>query len=162
MIASSKSFSPNSPSLPQNPVSCLFRNSTLGVQPLFVSSREGGVFVQSCCPDHPKLLHNISKFLLERSSQQWMPKPQFWCLQLRFKVWIFGAPNLGSAEGVTPICSDFPVFFRCALLVFGNTPICSDLLRFLSICSDLFSEQIRETPFGRPLLQIPKISAPHT
>ena len=34
----------------------------------------------------------------------------------------------------------------------GVAPICSDLLHFLPICSDLFSQQIRETPFFRPLL----------
>ena len=80
-----------------------------------------------------------------------------------------GAPGLGAAEGgypdlfrfvpISPFSSDL---FRFALLVFGSTPIRSDLFRFtffLPICSDLFSEQIteqiRETPFCRPLLQIP-------
>ena len=36
----------------------------------------------------------------------------------------------------------------------GNSPICSDLLRFRPICSNLFSEQIRTNqgnPFCRPL-----------
>ena len=35
--------------------------------------------------------------------------------------------------------------------------MCSDLLRFAPICSDSFSEQIRETPFCRPLLQVPDL-----
>ena len=75
----------------------------------------------------------------------------------------FGAPNLGSAEGghpdlfrfvsISPFSSDL---FRFALHVFGNTPICSDLFRFAPFYSDLFSEQIRQTPFCRPLLQIPE------
>ena len=65
-----------------------------------------------------------------------------------------------SGKGVTPICSDFPVFFRFVqILVFGN-PICSDLsdlLRFLPICSDLFHNKSGNTflptvdPFGEPL-----------
>ena len=72
-----------------------------------------------------------------------------------------GAPGLGSAEGghpdlfrfvpISPFSSDL---FRFALLVFRNTPICSDLLRFLPICSDLFSEQIR-TNQGNPFLPTP-------
>ena len=38
---------------------------------------------------------------------------------------------------------------------FGNTlPISSDLLRSLPICSDLFSEQTRATPFCWPLLEV--------
>ena len=66
----------------------------------------------------------------------------------------FGVGRRGSPRFVpiSPFSSDL---FRFALRVFGNAPICSDLLRFLPICSDLFSEQIRETPFCRPLLQIP-------
>ena len=69
------------------------------------------------------------------------------------------APTLGSAERLhadlfrfprfLPICSDLR-----SILVFGNTPICSDLFRFAPIASDLFSEQIRETPFCQPLLQV--------
>ena len=75
-------------------------------------------------------------------------------------------PIWGQQKGVTPICSDLFRFARflpiCSDLrsLFSGMPrflpICSDLLRFLPICSDLFSEQIRETPFCRPLLQIPR------
>ena len=68
---------------------------------------------------------------------------------------------MGSAEGglfrfvpISPFSSDL---FRFALLVFGNTLI-SDLFRFLPLCSDLISEQIRTnqvnpflpTPFANP------------
>ena len=74
----------------------------------------------------------------------------------------FGVPDLGSAEGCRPDLFRFvPIFlfsselFRFALLVVGNTPIYSDLLRFLSICFQNKSEQIRETPFCRPLVQVP-------
>ena len=63
----------------------------------------------------------------------------------------FGAPDLELAEGVTPICSDFLRFL----------PICSDLCslflgipRFVPICSDLLSEQIR-TNQGSPFLLTP-------
>ena len=83
------------------------------------------------------------------------------------KATLLGAPDLGSAEGnhldlfrfipISPFSSDL---FRFAFLVSRNTPICSDLFRFLPICSDLFSEQIRiyqGTPFCRPLLQIPEL-----
>ena len=35
-------------------------------------------------------------------------------------------PIWGQQRGVTPICSNFPVFFRFVFLVFSNTPICSD------------------------------------
>ena len=80
--------------------------------------------------------------------------------------------------GVTPIYSDFPVssdfwlqfafrrnptcsdllrFLPICAPIFGNTPICSDLLRFLSIWKQKNrSEQVRETHFCRPLLQIPE------
>ena len=75
---------------------------------------------------------------------------------------MFGAPTLGSAERGHPDLFRFVPFssdlFRFALLVFGNTPICSDLFRFAPICSICFqnkSEYIRETPFCRPLLQVP-------
>ena len=72
-----------------------------------------------------------------------------------------GPPDLGSAERGYPDLFRFPRFlsdlFRFAFLVFGNAPvlICSDLLRFLPITK---SEQIRETPFCRPLLQVPDCS----
>ena len=52
---------------------------------------------------------------------------------------------------ISPFSSDL---FRFALLVVGNTPICSDLLRFLPICSDLLTEQIR-TNQGDPFLPTP-------
>ena len=51
---------------------------------------------------------------------------------------------------VVPICS---VIFQSAVLVFWNTLICSDLLRCVS--STIKSEQIRETPFCRPLFKSP-------
>ena len=41
----------------------------------------------------------------------------------------------------------------------GVAPICSDLLRFLPICSEVLPEQIRTNqgnPFCRPLLQAPE------
>ena len=73
---------------------------------------------------------------------------------------IIDITDLGSAEGGYPgfvaIFSDFPRFssnlFRFPLLVFGNIPICSDLLRCVFQNK---SEQIRETPFYRPLSQVP-------
>ena len=43
-----------------------------------------------------------------------------------------------------------PICFDVALLVFGNTPIYSDLLRFLLICSDLFQNKA-----GNPFLPTP-------
>ena len=57
---------------------------------------------------------------------------------------LFGDPIWGRQKGVIPICSDSPFpsdLFRFALLLFGIAPICSDF------SYDLFSEQIRETPF---------------
>ena len=71
----------------------------------------------------------------------------------------FGAPDLGSPERAHPNLFRFipikPPFssdlFRFVFLVFGNTPICSDLLRFLPISSDFFSERLRtnqETPLS--------------
>ena len=75
----------------------------------------------------------------------------------------FGVGRRGSPRFVliSPFSSDL---FRFALLVFGNTPICSDLFRFLPISFQNKSEQIRETPFCRPQLQIPdtgmRISSP--
>ena len=51
-------------------------------------------------------------------------------------------------RGFVPICSDLRSLFS------GFVPICSDLLRFLPICADLFSEQIR-TNQGSPFLPTP-------
>ena len=75
-------------------------------------------------------------------------------------------PIWGRQKGVSPICSDlfrFPRFLPiCSDLrsLFSGmprfVPICSDLLRFLQICFQNKSGQIRETPFCRPLLQIPE------
>ena len=77
-----------------------------------------------------------------------------------------GAPDLGSVGSprFVPMCSDFPVFFRfvpiCAPCfreypdLFRSVPIFSDFFRFVPICFQNKSEQIRETPFCRPLLQI--------
>ena len=67
---------------------------------------------------------------------------------LRFGVGRGGSPQF---VPISPFSSDL---FRFALLVFGNTPICSDLLCFLPICSNLFSEQIR-TNQGNPFLPTP-------
>ena len=77
---------------------------------------------------------------------------------------LFGVGRRGSPRFV-PICSDFPVFFRfvpiCAPCfrecpdLFRFVPICSVFFRFVPICFQNKSEQIRETPFCRPLLQIP-------
>ena len=62
-----------------------------------------------------------------------------------------GAPNLGSTEGSHPICSDFPVSFRfvpicdpCFRGCPDFLPMCSNLHRFLPICFQNKSEQIRE------------------
>ena len=70
----------------------------------------------------------------------------------------FGVTSMGSPRFV-PICSDFSafsVFFCflpisiCAFLLFWNTPICSDLLRFLPTCSHLFpgTTPLLPTPFA--------------
>ena len=88
---------------------------------------------------------------------------ELFCIQLELLYFQFnrspqfGVSRMGSLRFVpiSPFSSDL---FRFALLVFGNTPISSDLFRFLPICSDLISEQISETPFCRPLLQIPDSS----
>ena len=86
------------------------------------------------------------------------------CCFLRVSLFFQNGKEKKIREGVTPICSDCPVFFdlfRFALLVFGNTQICSDLLRFSSdlfrFCFQNKSEQIRATPFCRSLLQIPEL-----
>ena len=77
-----------------------------------------------------------------------------------------GAPDWGRQKGITPICSDlfrFPRFLPiCSNLrsLFSGiprfVPICSVFFRFVPICFQNKSEQIRETPFCRPLLQIPE------
>ena len=76
----------------------------------------------------------------------------------------FGVGRRGSPRFV-PICSAFPIFFRfvpiCAPCfreypdLFRFVPICSVFFRFVPICFQNKSEQIRETTFCRPLLQIP-------
>ena len=92
--------------------------------------------------------------------------PSGWCRSNPGTVSSFhGAPHpklselpvWGRQKGVGPICTDLPVFFRFALLVVRNAPICSDdFFRFLPISFRNKSEQIRETPFCRPLLQVPE------
>ena len=72
-------------------------------------------------------------------------------------------PLWGRQKGVAPICFDFPVFFRFVpISLFSGrlrfVPSCSDFFRFVPICFQNKSEQIRETPFCRPLLQVPDSS----
>ena len=74
---------------------------------------------------------------------------------------MIGAPDLVSVEGGHPdLFRNVPIYllssdgFRFALLAFRNAPICSDLLLFLPICSDLFSEQIG-TDQGNSFLPTP-------
>ena len=77
-----------------------------------------------------------------------------------------GAPDLGSAEGeypdlfrsvpISPFSSDL---FRFAFLVFGNTPICSNLFRFAPFPSDLLNSDLFRFVFrtnqGSPFLPTP-------
>ena len=55
-----------------------------------------------------------------------------------------------------PICSDLFRFAPFSSDLFRFVPICSVFFRFVPICSENKSEQIRETPFCRPLLKIPE------
>ena len=71
-------------------------------------------------------------------------------------------PVWGRQKGVTPICSDLfrflPICSDLHSLFSGIprfVPICSVFFRLVPICFQNKSEQIRETPFCRPLLQIP-------
>ena len=74
------------------------------------------------------------------------------------------APDLGSAEGdhpdlfrfvpISPFSSDLRSLFSG---VPRFVPICSVFFRFVPLCFQNKSEQIRETPFCPPLLQIPHI-----
>ena len=76
------------------------------------------------------------------------------CLQ----KWAIFGPGEPPTVLFWSLSSDFPLFLRFAILLFVNTPICSDWFRLAPIYPDLFrfvSEQIRETPFCRPLLQVP-------
>ena len=57
----------------------------------------------------------------------------------------------GRQKGVTPICSDFLRFAPPRFV-----PICSGVFQFVPIYFQNKSEQIRETPFCRPLLQVPE------
>ena len=82
-----------------------------------------------------------------------------------YKPLLSNPPVWGHQKGVTPICSNCPVFFGfvpicvpCFLEypdLFRFVPICSDFFRFVPICFQNKSEQIREIPFCRPLLQFP-------
>ena len=74
---------------------------------------------------------------------------------------IIRSPLVWGRQKGTPICSDFPVFFRFVPMCAPCFRECPDLFRyapFLPICSDLFSEQIRTnqgnsflpTPFTNP------------
>ena len=84
------------------------------------------------------------------------------------KLRIDRSPRLGvgrkGSPRFVPICSDFTVFFRLfryAFLVFlwvhWFVLICSDFFRFVPTCFQNKSEQIKETPFCRPLLQVPEM-----
>ena len=63
-----------------------------------------------------------------------------------------GHPDLLRFPRFLPICSDFRFLFS-GMPRF--VPICSVFFRFVPITNQNKSEQIRETPFCRPLLQIP-------
>ena len=80
------------------------------------------------------------------------------------------SPDLGSAEGGHPILFRFvPIspfssdLFRFAFLVFGNTPICSDLFRFAPFSSDLFRFVFRtnQNKSGKPLSADPFCKSPN-
>ena len=69
-------------------------------------------------------------------------------------------PIWGRQKGVTPICSDFPVFFRFV-------PICApcfreypDLFRFAPISSDLLIFRTSQNKSGRPLSADPFCKSP--
>ena len=73
------------------------------------------------------------------------------------------SPVRGRQKGVTPICSDFPVFFRFV-------PICApcfreylDLFRFVPICSDFFRFVFRtnQNKSGKPLSADPFCKSPN-
>ena len=66
----------------------------------------------------------------------------------------FGVGRRGSPRFVpiSPFSSDL---FRFAFLVFGNTPICSDLLRFLPICFQNKSEQSEKPLSADPFCKSP-------
>ena len=76
-------------------------------------------------------------------------------------------PVWGRQKGGTPICSDlfrFPRFLPISsdlCSMFSGmprfVPICSVFCKFVPICFQNKSAQIRETPFCRPLLQIPDV-----
>ena len=79
----------------------------------------------------------------------------------------FPAPiGWGRQKGITPICSDFPVFFRfvpiCAPCfreypdLFRFVPICSDFFRFVPIC---FQNKSGKPLSADPLLQVPDPSS---
>ena len=98
---------------------------------------------------------------LEHSrSIQLSPTPQKLIYPICWET-LLGAPTLGLAERghpdlfrFVPICSPFSAdLFRFALLLFGNAPICSDLLRFAPISSDLFRFVFRtnQNKSGKPL-----------
>ena len=65
-------------------------------------------------------------------------------------------PIWGRQRGLTPICSDFPVFFGFALLVFWKTPICSTFFRFVPMCYQSKIRANQGNPFLPPLSQIPE------
>ena len=87
-------------------------------------------------------------------------------MPIRFDTPLVGAPGLGSAEGGYPDLFRFPRFLPiCSDLrsLFSGiprfVPICSVFFRFVPICFQNKPEQIRESPFCRPLLQIPDLGA---
>ena len=81
----------------------------------------------------------------------------FWGANLDGEQVFIGAPLWVGRRGlprfvpISPFSSDL---FRFAHFVCRNAPICSNFLRFLPICFQNKSEQIRETRFCRPLLQV--------
>ena len=70
----------------------------------------------------------------------------------RFGVSRRGSPRFVRLVPTSLFSSDL---FQSTFLVILICSDCSDLLRILLICSDVFPEQIRETPSCRPLLQVP-------
>ena len=103
---------------------------------------------------------NFSRGILEQKfdvNRACFPKEkhrnsQKWAKFMNFSLWPFlwfGLP--GRRLIVRTLFSGMPRF----------APVCSDLLRFLPICFQNKSEQIRETPFCRPLLQVPDFVFPN-
>ena len=103
----------------------------------------GLIFVDSASLRGPEKF-TLEKFTSQNSSFKLQPRNRGKNAHIALSAQLcdlrpfVGAPDLGLAEGGRPDLFWFPRFFRFVPIVFGNTPICSDLLPISDLSKFVF------------------------